>query len=50
MLVFKNGTIVGIDAGGVKYDGTYNDTGSGLAVKLNVSILPNIPMVQGVSS
>jgi hypothetical protein len=25
MLVFRNGTVVGVDAAGVKYDGTYRD-------------------------
>lgn len=48
MLVFRNGTIVGVDAVGVKYDGTYKDTGNGFAVKLNVSIPPNTQLIQGV--
>jgi len=50
MLVFRNGTIVGIDAAGVKYDGTYSDVGSGIAVKLSVSIPPNTSLIQGLSS
>jgi hypothetical protein len=50
MLVFRNGTIVGVDAAGVKFDGTYSDTGSGFAVRLNVSIPPNTSFVQGVTS
>ena len=45
MLVFKDGTIVGVDSGGVKYDGTYTETGNGLAVKLNVSTMPNMPLI-----
>ena len=50
MLVFRNGTIVGVDVAGVKYDGTYSDTGSGFAVKLNVWVPPNTLLVQGVST
>ena len=50
MLIFRNGTVVGIDAGGVKYDGTYSDSGTGYAVKLKVSIPPNTPLVQGVTT
>ncbi len=50
MLVFRNGTIVGVDAGGVKYDGTYTDTGTGFAIKLNVFVPPNTFLVQGVTS
>lgn len=49
MLVFRNGTVVGVDAGGVKYDGTYKDVGSGFSVKLKVSIPPNTSLVQGVN-
>jgi hypothetical protein len=50
MLIFRDGTIVGVDVGGVTYDGTYSDTGNGFAVELNVSVPPNTPLVQGVSS
>jgi hypothetical protein len=50
MLVFRNGKVVGVDVGGVKYDGTYNDSGTGYAVKLKVVIPPNAPLVQGVST
>lgn len=50
MLVFKDGTIVGADSVGVKYDGTYSEIGDGFAVKLNVSIIPNMPLIQGVNS
>lgn len=49
MLVFRNGTIVGVDAGGVKYDGTYTNTGSGFAIKLNVFVPPNTFLVQGAT-
>jgi hypothetical protein len=50
MLVFRNGTVVGVDAAGVKYDRTYRDTESGFAVKLSVSIPPNTSLIQGASS
>jgi hypothetical protein len=50
MLVFRNGKIVGVDVGGVKYDGIYNDTGNGFAVELNVLVPPNTSLVQGVTS
>jgi hypothetical protein len=49
MLVFRNQEIVGVDAGGVKYDGTYCDSERGFAIKLKVSIPPNAPLVQGVT-
>jgi hypothetical protein len=50
MLIFRGGTIVGVDAAGVKYDGTYSDTKEGFAVKLTLSIPPNTLLVQGVTS
>jgi hypothetical protein len=50
MLIFRSGTIVGVDAAGVKYDGRYNDTTNGFAVKLTLSIPPNTLLVQGVTS
>jgi len=49
MLVFKDHKIVGVDAGGVQYDGTYSDREKGFVVKLKVSIPPNVTLVQGVS-
>jgi hypothetical protein len=50
MLVIRNGTIVGADVAGGKYDGTYNETETGFAVRIAVSIPPNIHLIQGVSS
>jgi hypothetical protein len=51
MLVFRNGTIVGIDVSGVKFDGTYKDTeDGGFSVKLTVSIPPNTLLIQGAKS
>ena|SRR5579872_544029 len=50
MLVFRNGTIVGVDAGGGKYDGSYRDSGDGFSVKLKVALPPNTLLIHGVSS
>jgi hypothetical protein len=50
MLVFRDGTIVGVDATGVKFDGTYGFIGGGFPVKLKVSIPPNTLLIQGVTS
>jgi len=49
MLVFRNGKIVGADVGGVQYDGTYVDSGTGFLVKLKVEIPPNATLIQGVT-
>lgn len=50
MIVFRNGTIVGVDAAGAKYDGTYSETGNAFSVKLKVSLPPNTLLIQGVST
>lgn len=50
MFIFRSGTVVGIDAAGVKYDGTYSDTSAGFVVNLTISIPPNTLLVQGVTS
>lgn len=50
MLVFEAGAIVGVDAAGVRYDGVYSNTNSGLTIKLCITIPPNTFLVQGVSS
>jgi hypothetical protein len=50
MLVFRNGIIVGVDVAGIKYDGTYRDTGNGFSVSLNLLYPPNTILVQGVST
>ena len=47
LLVFRNGKVVGVDVGGVKYDGTYGDD---FTVKLKVLIPPNTVLVQGVTT
>jgi len=50
MLVFRNGTIVGVDVAGVKFDGTYIDTPSGVSVKLTVSVPANTLLIQGATT
>jgi hypothetical protein len=50
MLVFRNGTIVGVDVAGARYDGTYGDAGSAFSIKLKVALPPNTLLVQGVST
>jgi hypothetical protein len=50
MLVFRKGIIVGIDVAGIAYDGTYSETGDGLAIHLNLSIPPKTFLVQGVTT
>jgi hypothetical protein len=50
MLVFRNGTIVGVDVAGVKFDGTYTDTPSGVSIKLTVSLPANTLLIQGATT
>ncbi|MFZ0951525.1 MAG: hypothetical protein WAN17_04620 [Candidatus Sulfotelmatobacter sp.] len=52
LIVLRNGKVVGVDVGGVKYDGTYGDgdEGNGFKVRLKVLIPPNAILVQGVNS
>jgi hypothetical protein len=50
MLVFRDGTIVGVDAAGVKFDGTYEAASPGFSVKLRVSVPPNTLLIQGVKT
>ena len=50
MLTFVNGNVVGVDSGGVKYDGTYTDATAGYAVKLKLTVPPRTGLVQGVTT
>src|SRR5690349_2569612 len=50
MLIFRQGTIVGVDVAGAKYDGTYSEEVNGFPVNLKVSLPPNTLLVQGVST
>ena len=48
MLTFRNGKVVGVDSGGVRYDGTYTDATAGYAVKIQLTVPPHTGLVQGV--
>lgn len=50
MLIFRQGTIVGVDATGAKYDGTYSYADGSFAVKLSILLPPNILLVQGATT
>jgi hypothetical protein len=50
LLVFRHGAIVGVDAAGAKYDGTYADVDGGFSVKLGIWLPPNTLLVQGVTT
>jgi hypothetical protein len=50
MLVFRHGTIVGVDVAGARYDGIYTEAANGFPVRLKVSLPPNTLLVQGVST
>ncbi len=50
MLVFRNGTIVGVDVAGARFDGTYGDNGNGFSIKLTVSLPPNTLLIQGATT
>ena len=50
MLVFRNGIIVGVDAAGVKFDGTYADAANGLSITLTMSLPPNTLLIQGATT
>jgi hypothetical protein len=41
MLVFRHGTIVGVDVTGARYDGIYSEAANGFPVRLQVSLPPN---------
>ena len=48
MLVFRRGTIVGVDAGGVAFDGRYTEeTNNEITITLTVKAPPNIALIQG---
>lgn len=51
LMALRCGRLVGADLGGVKYDGTYVEKdGKGYKVEVLVTVPPNIPLVQGMSS
>jgi len=52
LFVFSGGVIVGVDAGGVKFDGTYKQEPDTKAFEgtVKVNAPPNIDLVQGLNS
>jgi hypothetical protein len=50
MLTFIDGKVVGVDSGGVKYDGTYSDAVAGYTVKIKLTVPPRTGLVQGVTT
>lgn len=51
LFVFRQGAIVGVDGGGVKFDGTYATNVDGEYVgSMNVDAPPNISLIQGIST
>ncbi len=50
MLIFSKGVIVGMDSGGVKYDGVYTTDEHGITATITFTIPPHTLLVQGVIS
>lgn len=52
LFAFKGKTIVGVDAGGVKFDGNFDQDKDTLAYsgKITVNAPPNIDLVQGINT
>ena len=52
LFVFKEGNIVGVDAGGVKFDGTFTEDVNTKAYsgRVTVKAPPNIEIIQGVNT
>ena len=47
MLVFRDGKIAGVDAGGVSFDGTYSASEGGFALKMKLQFPPNTQKING---
>lgn len=47
MLVLRNGVIVGADAAGALYDGSYREEGLKVRIELTMSVPPGVTLVQG---
>lgn len=52
LFVFRGSNIVGVDAGGVKFDGTYaqDSATNSFRGKITVNAPPNIDLVQGINT
>lgn len=47
LLILQQGTVIGADAGGVKYDGTFREEGETIEVNLTLTVPPGTTLVQG---
>jgi hypothetical protein len=47
MLILRRSTITGSDATGVLYDGTYQDNGDNLDIRLTMTVPPGVTLAQG---
>lgn len=50
MFIFLNGVIVGVDAGGVRFDGTYQSQGEGFKMAVTITAPPGGMLIQGVAT
>ena len=52
LFVFKGSSIVGTDAGGVRFDGTYQqrDNSGSYVGKITIDAPPNVDLIQGINS
>jgi hypothetical protein len=50
MFTLLNGTIVGVDALGVRFDGSYTLEGQGYRIAVKITAPPGSMLVQGVST
>lgn len=52
LFVFRNGVVVGVDAGGVRFDGTYrfDEAAHQFVGQMIVSVPPNTTLIQGATS
>lgn len=50
MLIFQNGTIVGVDAGGVEFDGQYHLGPTGVEVTATMTVPAGATLVQGTKA
>ena len=48
MIIFHHGKLTGADAGGVVYDGEYQDRGAIIHVKVAMKVPPGVSLVQGL--
>jgi hypothetical protein len=49
LLILQNGVITGADAAGALYDGSYQERGPDVDVKLTLTVPPGVTLVQGTA-